>query len=65
MAYYNAPLRGPKPITRIVCDPCADAGAVPFTQTVLSDGDIVRTQDDPWRWSPRFGATCDVCAAPC
>lgn len=42
---------------KVTCDPCAKAGAVPFTD----DKHGVPGQDQPWCWAPRYGDACHVC----
>lgn len=48
-------------IGKVVCDDCADAGAVTFT--VKSDG--VPFQDRPWCWAPYYGTVCGDCGTKC
>lgn len=57
----------PAPITKIVCDPCAKAGAVPFEMRRDWRGRFkYRMQARPWKWAPwRGGCPCDACGKDC
>jgi hypothetical protein len=48
---------------KIVCDDCAERGAVPFEELPpFSDGTPHRRQLKPWCWAPwRMGQPCDGC----
>lgn len=63
MTYFNA---NPalEPVTRILCDDCAET-EVPFSTHTYPDGEQHRQQDRPWRWAPSYGVPCHACASDC
>jgi hypothetical protein len=55
----------PAPITRVLCDACAES-EVPFeTVRIFSDGTPHRRQLRPWKWAPRYGGPCHACGKDC
>jgi hypothetical protein len=55
----------PAPITRILCEPCAEIELTPTVFGGQPKGTRGRHWGTGWKWAPHYGGPCDRCGAPC